>query len=80
MCVIPWYRQVKETKRGGRDGGKSQCLDSTDEAGELAPQGPGGWEARHRAATPLAGNTLEALNSKTVSTQGQRIGNRAPRT
>src|SRR5271165_5741931 len=29
-CVIPWYRQVKETKCGGRDGRKSQCLDITD--------------------------------------------------
>src|SRR5271166_5334660 len=25
-CVIPWYRQAKETKRGGRGGRKSQCL------------------------------------------------------
>ena len=78
-CVIPWYRQAKETKCGGRNGRKSQCLDSTDEAGELAPQGPGGWEARHRVATPLARNTTEALNSIIVSPQGQRIGRRAHR-
>ncbi len=46
--VLPWYRQTKATKRGGRDGRKSQCLDSTEEAGELGPRGPGGWEARQR--------------------------------
>ena len=66
-CVIPWYRQVKETKRGGTDGRKSQCLGSTDEAGELDPQGPGGWEARHRVTTPLAGNIREASNSRLCS-------------
>src|SRR5208337_843653 len=57
-CVILWYRQVKETKCGGKDGRKSQCLDSTDESGELDPHGPGGWEARHRVTTPMARNTL----------------------
>ena len=35
--VLPWYGQTKETKRGRRDGRKSQCLDSTEEAGELDP-------------------------------------------
>ncbi len=72
-CVFPWYRQAKETKRGGRAGRKSQCLDSTEEAGELDPQGPGGWEARHRVTTPLARNTWEALNSRVVSPKRQRI-------
>ena len=47
-CVIPWYRQAKETKRGGRGGRKSQCLDSTDEAGEQSPERTPGREARHR--------------------------------
>jgi hypothetical protein len=48
---------AKETKRGGMGSRKSQCLDITDEAGELDPQGPGGWEARHRVTTLLARNT-----------------------
>ena len=47
-CVIPWYRQVKETKRGGMGGRKSQCLDSTEEAGEQSPERTPGREARHR--------------------------------
>ena len=47
-CVIPWYRQVKETKRGGRDDRKSQCLDSTGEAGKQTPVRTPGREARHR--------------------------------
>jgi hypothetical protein len=72
-CVVPWYRQTKETKRGGRAGRKSQCLDSTEEAGELVPRGPGGWEARHRVTTPMARNTWEALNSRVVLPQRQRI-------
>ncbi len=72
-CVLPWYRQAKETKCGGTAGRKSQCLDSTEEAGELDPQGPGGWEARHRVATPLEGNAGETSNSRPVSTQRQRI-------
>jgi hypothetical protein len=57
---------AKETKRGGKGGRKSQCLDSTEESGELDPQEPGGWEARHRVTTPLARNTWEALNSRLV--------------
>ena len=48
ICVIPWYRQMKETKRGGMDGRKSQCLDSTVEAGEQTPVRTPGREARHR--------------------------------
>ena len=60
----PRYRQAKATKRGGMGGRKSQCLDSTEESGELAPQEPGGWEARHRVTTSLARNTWEALNSR----------------
>ena len=39
--VQPWYRQAKATKRGGMDDRKSQRLDSTVEAGELAPEDPG---------------------------------------
>ncbi len=48
ICVIPWHRQVKETKHGGMGGRKSQCLDSTVEAGEQAPVRTPGREARHR--------------------------------
>jgi hypothetical protein len=58
--VRSWYRQAKETKRGGRDDRKSQCLDSTEEAGELDPRGPGGWEARHRSMELLLGDTTNA--------------------
>ena len=47
-CVLPWYRQMKETKRGGRDGRKSQCLDSTVETGEQSPERTPGRKARHR--------------------------------
>ena len=46
--AFPWYRQAKETKCGGKDGRKSQCLDSTDEAGEQSPERTPGREARHR--------------------------------
>ena len=61
MCVVPWYRQVKETKRGGKGGRKSQCLDSTDETGELDPRGPGGWEARHRVTTTVGRKHLGGI-------------------
>jgi hypothetical protein len=73
ICVVPWYRQAKETKRGGRGGRKSQCLDSTEEAGELDPRGPGGWEARHRVTRPSSGNTWRALNLLAVSPQRRWI-------
>src|SRR5437868_3160099 len=33
----PWYRPANERERGGKDNGKSEHSDSTDEAGELAP-------------------------------------------
>jgi hypothetical protein len=46
--AFPWYRQAKETKCGGMDGRKSQCLDSTVEAGEQSPERTPGREARHR--------------------------------
>jgi len=72
-CVVPWYRQAKETKCGGRGGRKSQCLDSTEEAGELDPRGPGGWEARHRVTRPLSGNTRRTLSLHAVSPQWRRI-------
>ena len=68
-CVIPWYRQVKETKCGGKGGRKSQCLDSTEEAGELGPRGPGGREARHQVTRPSTGTTQEASNFCRVSPQ-----------
>ncbi len=38
--MLPWYRQAKETKRGEMGGRKSQRLDSTVEAGELALEDP----------------------------------------
>jgi hypothetical protein len=39
--VQPRYRQAKATKRGGKGGRKSQCLDITDEAGDLTRKDPG---------------------------------------
>ncbi len=36
----PRYHQAKATKRGGKGGRKSQRLDSTVEAGELALEDP----------------------------------------
>src|SRR5208283_2152928 len=47
-CVFPWHRQVKETKRGGMGSRKSQCLDSTVEAGEQTPVRIPWRKARHR--------------------------------
>ncbi len=47
-CVIPWYRQTKETKRGGMGNRKSQCLDITEEAGEQSPERTPWRKARHR--------------------------------
>jgi len=44
----PWYRQAKATKCGGKVGRKSQCLDSTVEAGEQTPVRTPWREARHR--------------------------------
>ena len=35
-----WYRQAKATKRGERGGRESERLESTAEAGELAPEDP----------------------------------------
>ncbi len=38
--MLPWYCQAKATKRGETGGRKSQRLDSTVEAGELAAEDP----------------------------------------
>ena len=43
------YRRAKETKCGGKDVRKSEYLDRTEEAGELDPREPGGWEASSTA-------------------------------
>jgi hypothetical protein len=59
--VFPWYRQVKETKRGGKAGRKSQCLDSTVEAGEQSPERTPGREARHRGHGLVVGTYVEYL-------------------
>ena len=58
--VLPWYRQAKETKCGGKAGRKSQCLDSTEEAGERAPARTPWREARHRDMDSLLGDTANA--------------------
>jgi hypothetical protein len=55
-CVIPWHRQAKETKCGGRNGRKSQCLDSTVEPGEQTPVRTPRREARHREHGIVVGN------------------------
>jgi hypothetical protein len=59
--AFPWYRQAKETKCGGRGGRKSQCLDSTDEAGEQSPERTPGREARHRDQGLVVGTYAESL-------------------
>ena len=59
--VLPWYRQTKATKCGGRDGRKSQCLDSTVEAGEQSPERTPGREARHRVHGTVVGRYGECL-------------------
>ena len=79
-CVIPWYRQVKETKRGGRDGRKSQCLDSTVEAGEQSPVRTPGREARHREHGLVVGTYDGYLEIRcTYYTKQQRIAELARR-
>jgi hypothetical protein len=55
-CVTPWHRQTKETKCGGRNGRKSQCLDSTVEPGEQTPVRTPRREARHREHGIVVGN------------------------
>ena len=57
----PWYRQAKATKCGGKVGRKSQCLDSTVEAGEQSPERTPGREARHRDHGPVVGTYAEYL-------------------
>jgi hypothetical protein len=37
-----WYRQAKETKRGGKGDRESEHPSSTCEAGEVFPRRPGG--------------------------------------
>ena len=59
--VFPWYRQTKETKRGGKAGRKSQCLDSTVEAGEQTPVRTPWREARHREHGLVVGTYAEYL-------------------
>jgi hypothetical protein len=60
-CVFPWYRQAKATKRGGKGGRKSQCLDRTVEAGEPAPARTPWREARHRDHGLVVGKYVECL-------------------
>ena len=59
--VQPRYRQAKATKCGGRAGRKSQCLDSTVEAGEQTPVRTPGREARHREHGLVVGTYAECL-------------------
>ena len=62
----------RRTKRSGRDGGKSERLDSTDEAGEPTPGTPQREEGR-RDTGLLEGKTTGTPISDTVSTKLQRI-------
>ena len=59
--VLPWYRQAKAAKCGGKGGRKSQCLDSTVEAGERAPARTPWREARHREHGLVVGKYGECL-------------------
>ena len=52
---------VGATKRGGKAGRKSQCLDSTVEAGEQSSERTPGREARHRDHGTDAGKYDECL-------------------
>lgn len=56
-----WYRQAKETKCGETDPRKSQCLDSTVEAGERMPVRTLSREARHREYGAVVGKYDECL-------------------
>ena len=71
-CVIPWYRQTKETKRGEMGGRKSQCLDSTDEAGEQSPERTPGRKARHRVHGLVVG-TYDGYLEKRYGLPSPRI-------
>ena len=52
---------AKATKRNGKDSRKSQCLDSTVEAGEHTPAWTPWREARHRDHGPVVGTYVECL-------------------
>jgi len=52
---------MKETKRGEKAGRKSQCLDSTVEAGEQTPVRTPWREARHRGHGLVVGTYAEYL-------------------
>ncbi len=68
----PRYRRVKETKRGGRGHGESECFSSTGEAGEPTRGTP--WREReHRGTGLLEGETTGTPISDTVLTRLQRI-------
>jgi RNA-directed DNA polymerase len=59
-------------KRRETGDGKSECLDGTDESGELAQRTPR-REARHQIMEPLKGKNTEMSSSDQVSTKQQRI-------
>src|SRR5436309_2868824 len=69
----------RRTKRSGRDGGKSERLDSTDEAGEPT-RGTPQREGRRRDTGLLEGKTTGTPISDTVSTKLQRIAGLARET
>src|SRR3989442_11768539 len=66
------YRRVKETKRGGKGHGESECFEGTEEAGEPT-RGTPRREAKHRGTELLRGKITGTPISDTVSTRLQRI-------
>jgi hypothetical protein len=63
---------AKETKRRGKDAGKSEHFNGTEEAGEPTRGTP--WrEEECRGTESLEGKTMETSSSSTVSTKLQRI-------
>ena len=63
---------MKATKRSGKGHGESECLESTDEAGEPT-RGTLRREEGHRITELLEGKTTGTPISETVSTKLQRI-------
>jgi hypothetical protein len=67
--VLWWYRQTKATKCGGMDVRKSECLDSTVEAGERVPVRTPSREARHRERGTVVGRYDECLEIREAYTR-----------
>ena len=71
--------RAKETKRGEMGGRKSECLDSTDETGELGPREPGGGKRGIESWNRCWDMRRIPGDSMSVLTKQQRIAEMAKR-